>query len=196
MHRLIADLDTFEDRIYAGWTTLPETKVMTVEPTDTPPRLVYGLYNRGFGFNLLVLDEAVLDRVYEMGRAATWGEAFRDHLGELEAINAGREESDEPPHELSDPFDFDEEANPEYGVVYLISLDITSRALTAIRSVLRPGAVGVESEYGMVDWDACFLRDDEVARSLERELKQEYGPDATLVRDDDSISSFQWSLLN
>jgi hypothetical protein len=145
-------------------------------------RLIYGAdpWAEVDDINLVVLDLAVVELLYQMSDAKTWGEATRGFPHILAQRSEERIDAGESPLDFEEPFDFQTESQPENGVVYVASLGWYFDELE-VDERLRPhlhrdGYLG-----------RCWLRDDESASLALDLLRKRHGADVTMVRDDSSV---------
>lgn len=145
-------------------------------------RLIYGTdpWAEVDDINLVVLDLAVVELLYQMRDAKTWGEATRGFPDILARRNEERLDDGGRPLELDDPFDFQTESQPESGAVYLVNLNLYFDDLV-VDERLRPH-VHRDGHRGR-----CWLRDDETASLALDLLRKHQGGEVTLVRDDSSV---------
>jgi hypothetical protein len=170
---------------------------MNIEDRDKI-ELVYGIDPWADDeISLLVVDQRELRLLSQMQDAKTWGEALNGFPELLEDLNERRVESDEAPLVPGDEFDFETEAAPD-SFAYLTAINAEMRASDLIGKLDDELLQGrIRFEYGMVDCNRCFIKDDEAAGIVLRLLQSSYrAKNPSLIRDDFEIGWFQQGLFN
>lgn len=146
-----------------------------------PLRLIYGLdpWAEDPSIGLIVLREDLVDLLYQMRSAKTWGAATRGHPEILGQRNEARIDAGDDPIQPGDPFHWTEESMPEYGAAFMVSLGLNFSLHEVFHQLAPDVARGWNDEY--------WVRDDNTAHRALALLKQLRREDVFLRREDGTV---------